>query len=213
VTIRARLLAAIVLTVLGPLVTIGVALTAFGTLGDRFDDVERASAHEGLALDLKFAVTDMNGWQTAYGYDGGRSRPRFVVSARHTEELLARARRELTTPRERALLAELGEAFDAFMALDEEAWQALQDGRAAKTKRILLGPELEHFETMARAAGELAAEQDRRSAAAAVEFDDARDDAKRELVAVAIGAGVVIVLLLLTVQDVVRLALERRDET
>ena len=209
-TIRARLLAAIVLTVLGPLVTIGVALSAFGTLGDRFDDVERASASERLALDLKFAVTDMNGWQTAYGYDGGRSRPRFDASAQRTDELLARARRELTTERERALLGDLGSAYDAFMALDEEAWQALQDGRAQETKRILLGPELEHFETMARAAGELAAEQDRRAAAAATGFDDARDDAKRELVAVAIGAGVVIVLLLLTVQDVVRLALERR---
>ena len=64
---------------------------------------------------------------------------------------------------------------------------------------------------MARAAQDLATEQQGRSAAAATGFDDARDDAKRELVAVAIGAGVVIVLLLLTVQDVVRLALERRD--
>jgi hypothetical protein len=213
VTIRARLLAAIVLTVLGPLVTIGVALSAFGTLGDRFDDVERASGGERIALDLKFAVTDMNGWQTAYGYDGGRSRPRFEASARETDALLARARRELTAPNERELLSELGGAYDSFMALDEEAWQALQDGREDETKRILLGPELEHFETMAHAAGELAAEQDRQSAAAATGFDDARDDAKRELVAVAIGAGVVIVLLLLTVQDVVRLALERRDET
>ena len=65
---------------------------------------------------------------------------------------------------------------------------------------------------MARAADDLAGEQDRASAAAATGFDDARDTARRELVAVAIGAGVVIVLLLITVQDVVRLALERRDE-
>jgi hypothetical protein len=211
VTIRARLLAAIVLTVLGPLVTIGVALAAFGTMGDRFDDVERANAGQGLALDLKFAVTDMNGWQTAYGYDGGRSRPRFEASARTTEELLTRARREFTAPREVELLDELGGAFDQFMALDEDAWSALQDGREAETKRILLGPELEHFETMAGAAGELASEQDRLSAEASRGFDDAREDARRELVAVALGAGVVIVLLLLTVWDVVRLALERRD--
>jgi hypothetical protein len=211
VTIRARLLAAIMLTVLGPLVTIGVALAAFGTMGDRFDDVERANAGQGLALDLKFAVTDMNGWQTAYGYDGGRSRPRFEASARTTEELLTRARREFTAPREVELLDELGGAFDQFMALDEDAWSALQDGREAETKRILLGPELEHFETMAGAAGELASEQDRLSAEASRGFDDAREDARRELVAVAIGAGVVIVLLLLTVWDVVRLALERRD--
>jgi hypothetical protein len=42
----------------------------------------------------------------------------------------------------------------------------------------------------------------------ASEFDDARTTARRELVAVGIGAGVVIVLLLITAQDVVRLALE-----
>jgi hypothetical protein len=211
VTIRARLFAAIVLTVLGPLVTIGVALAAFGTLDDRFDDVEQADSNRGLALDLKFSVTDMNGWQTAYGYDGGRSRPRFEAAAADTEELLGRAQRTFTAPPDRELLDELSGAFDRFMALDEDAWAALQDGRPEETKRILLGPELEHFETMARAAGELADEQDRRAAEASQEFDDARDDARKELVAVAIGAGVVIVLLLLTVQDVVRLALERRD--
>jgi hypothetical protein len=212
VTIRARLFAAMVLTVLGPLVTIGVALSAFNTLGDRFDDVQRANAAQGLALDLKFAVTDMNGWQTAYGYDDGRSRTTFVTSAQSTKDLLDRAQRELTAPRERALLEELGGAYDRFMRLDEQAWQALQDDRPEATKRILLGPELEHFATMARAAGELATEQDRSAAAAAAGFDDARDTAKRELVAVGIGAGVVIILLLITVQDVVKLALERRDE-
>ena len=98
------------------------------------------------------------------------------------------------------------------MRLDEQAWRALQDDRPEVTKRILLGPELEHFATMARAADDLAAEQERAVAAATAGFDDERDTAKRELIAVAIGAAVVIILLLLTVQDVVRLALERRDE-
>jgi hypothetical protein len=212
VTIRARLFAAIALTVLGPLVTIGVALAAFGTLGDRFDDVNAAAGNQELALDLKFAVTDMNGWQTAYGYDGGRSRPRFEAAARDTEDLLARARRTFTAPRDRELLEELSGAYDEFTALDERAWAALREGRPAATKRVLLGPELEHFDTMARAADDLAAEQARRAATASTEFDDARDDARRQLVALAIGAGVVIVLLLLTVQDVVRLALERREQ-
>jgi hypothetical protein len=212
VTIRAKLFAAIVMTVLGPVVTIGVALAAFGTLGDRFDDVASSGAHEGRALELKFAVTDMNGWQTAYGYDGGRSREKFVAAAESTRELLDAARRELTAPGDRALLEQLRTAFDDFMALDVKAWEALQDGREEETKRILLGPELRLFDTMARAADALARAQDRRAAVAKREFDDARETAKRELVAVGIGAGVVIILLLITVQDVVRLALERRGE-
>ena len=76
-TIRAKIYAAIVLTVIGPLVTIAVALQGQAELGDRFDEVRDRARHEALARELKFGVTDVNGWQTAYGYDGGRSRPVF----------------------------------------------------------------------------------------------------------------------------------------
>jgi methyl-accepting chemotaxis protein len=209
-TIRAKLYAAIAMTVLGPVVTIAVALSGMDALGDRFAEVSDRAARQALALELKFQVTDLNGWQTAYGYDDGRSRPAFERAAESTKGLLEAAGGELTAPRERALLDELGTAFDAFMRLDADAWRALQAGRRDETKRILLGPELRHFATMARAADALADEQNRRAAAAEREFRDARRTARRELVAVGIGAGVVIVLLLLTVQDVVRLALERR---
>jgi len=210
VTIRAKLIAAMALTVIGPVATIAVALAAFATLDDRSDDVQRAGVRQASALELKFAVTDMNGWQTAYGYDGGRSRQTFEDSVERTEALLAEARKELRTPREQALLDELEMAFDAFIAIDEDAYAALQAGREAEVRRLFLGPEIRNFEAMARAADALAVEQDRRAAAAASEFDDARATARRELVAVAIGAGVVVVLLLITAQDVVRLALERR---
>ena len=211
-TIRARLIAAIVLTVIGPVVTIGVALAAFSSLADRSEEVQRADERQALALELKFAVTDMNGWQTAYGYDGGLSRPTFETSVERTRELIAAARAELRGPRERGLLDDLEQAFDAFMELDAKAYAALRAGREAEVRRIFLGPEISNFQAMARAASELANLEDRRAEAAAREFDEARTTARRELVAVGIGAGVVIVLLLMTVQDVVRLALERRAE-
>ena len=70
-TIRAKLYAAIVLTILGPLATTAVALHGMTDLGDRFDEVQERARHESIALELKFGVTDMNGWQTAYGYDNG----------------------------------------------------------------------------------------------------------------------------------------------
>jgi hypothetical protein len=153
----------------------------------------------------------MNGWQTAYGYDGGRSRPTFEASVERTKQLLEVARARLREPREQQLLAQLGRALDDFMELDGVAYEALQDGREAVTRRIFLGPEIRNFQAMARAADALAREQDRDAEEAARGFDDARTRARRELVAVGIGAGVVIVLLLLTAQDVVRLALERRE--
>ena len=95
-TIRAKLYAAIVMTVLGPLVTIGVAFAAFQSLSDDFDEVTARSDRQALALELKYAVTDVNGWQTAYGYDDGASRPQFERSAQNVRRLLAVAERTLT---------------------------------------------------------------------------------------------------------------------
>ena len=64
-TIRAKLYAAIVLTILGPLATTAVALQGMSQLGDSFDEVREAAQDEALAREIKFSVTDMNGWQTA----------------------------------------------------------------------------------------------------------------------------------------------------
>ena len=211
-TIRAKLYAAMVMTVLGPVVTIGVAFAAFSSLSDRFDEVAARSDRQALALEIKFAVTDVNGWQTAYGYDDGRSRPQFERSARNVRRLLATAQRQLTEPRERAILARLRSSFDAFMRLDVVAYQALREGREARVRQIFLGPEIRNFEAMASAAGQLAAEEARRNAEVEQKFDDRLSDAKKTLVVVGLGAGVLIILLLLTASDIARLALERHAE-
>jgi hypothetical protein len=210
VTIRAKLYAAMVMTVLGPLITIGVAFAAFQSLSDRFDEVSARSARQALALELKYAVTDVNGWQTAYGYDNGASRPKFERSAQNVRRLLATAQRELTEPRERAILAQLRSSFDAFMALDVVAYRALLAGREERVRQIFLGPEIRNFEAMAAAAGQLAAEEERRTAQVQREFDKRLTDAKKTLVVVGLGAGVLIILLLLTASDIARLALEQQ---
>jgi hypothetical protein len=203
-TIRAKIYAAIVLTVIGPLVTIAVALQAQADLGDRFDEVRDRARHEALARELKFGVTDVNGWQTAYGYDDGRSRPVFERSVAAFRADLAAARRRLGDPPERELLRELNDEFDGFMELDVVAYRALRDGREEVTKRIFLGPELVRFEAMADTAERLARYEARQASASEQAFDDARDDARRRLIAVAVGAGLVIVLLLITARDLIR---------
>jgi hypothetical protein len=208
VTIRAKLYAAIVLTVLGPLATTGVALHGMAQMGERFDEVRAHADDESLARQLKFEVTDTNGWQTAYGYDGGRSRPQFVSSAEALRQDLELATSRLTDPTERALLAELQQKFDEFIRLDAIAWRELRAGREQGTKRIILGPEILRFEAMAGTAERLAAYETELADSAAAAFDDERDDARRRLIAVALGAGVVIILLLVAANDVVKLALE-----
>jgi hypothetical protein len=61
---------------------------------------------------------------------------------------------------------------------------------------------------MAETAGRLARHEQRRATATEAAFDDARDDARKRLIAVALGAAFVIVLLLVTAADVARMALE-----
>jgi hypothetical protein len=180
VTIRAKLYVAILLSVLGPVVTIAVALHGMQRLGDRFDEVQERADHRALALDLKFDVTDFNGWQTAYGYDNGASRPRFERSVRQFRADFNAARNELTDTRERRILRDIGSRFDDFMRLDAEAYSALQEGRGASATETA--------------------------------FDDTREDSRRGLIAVALGAALVIILLLVTASDIARMALEGRRE-
>jgi len=208
VTIRAKLYVAILLTVLGPVVTIAVALHGMNRLGARFDEVQERADQRALVLDLKFDVTDFNGWQTAYGYDDGASRPRFERSVRQFRADLGAARNELTDSRETRILNEIRARFDDFMRLDAEAYSALKRGDDGRVKQIFLGPELRHFDAMAQRADELARYEARGASATEKAFDDSREDSRRGLIAVALGAALVIILLLTTASDIARTAIE-----
>jgi CHASE3 domain sensor protein len=213
VTIRAKLYAALAVTVAGLLVTAGVGIWGMSRLGDRFDEVQRASEAQALALQLKFDVTDFNGWQTAYGYDNGQSRPVFLNSVRRFRANLAQAKQELTRPQEQRVLDEIKSAFDDFMELDAQAFAALQAGRAEEVKRLFLGPELMNFDRAATAAQRLAAYEAARVTAQDREFKDARKDALRLLIAVSAIAALLVVILLITANDLAKAAereLERR---
>jgi Four helix bundle sensory module for signal transduction len=208
-TIRAKLYAAIALTILGPLLTTLVALEGQSRLGDSFDEVQQRADDAALAQAIKFDVTDTNGWQTAYGYAGdGRFRAEYVASRDQLDRNLTIAEEELTERGEQDLIAQLRTQFDQFLALDDVAFRALQRGDAAEVKRIFLGPELVRFEAMAATAQELADYEAESAAEADAAFDDDRDQARKRLIAVGLAAAMVIVLLLVTAQDVVRLAIE-----
>jgi hypothetical protein len=170
--------------------------------------VQDRADRRALALDLKFGVTDFNGWQTAYGYDDGASRPRFEHSVRKFRTDFASARRELTDAREKRLLTEIRSRFDQFMTLDDVAYSALKRGDAARVKQIFLGPELRLFDAMATRSQQLAQYEARGATATERAFDKSREDSRRGLIAVALGATLVIILLLVTASDIARMALE-----
>lgn len=88
------------------------------------------------------------------------------------------------------------------------AYRELRNGREEAVRRLFLGPEIRNFEAIAATSEQLARYEERRATATERAFDDARDGARKRLIAVALGAALVIVLLLVTAWDVARLALE-----
>jgi hypothetical protein len=205
-TIRAKLVTAIVVSVTGLALTAGVGIWAMSSLGDRFDRVQAASDARALALQLKFDITDFNGWQTAYGYDNGKSRTLYLRAFSRFKTNLATARDVLDRPNEVRLVDEIQAATTDFDRLDARAWTALQAGRTDQVRRIFLGPEIENFQRAAAAAQALADVEARRAGAEDRKFEDARKEALRLLIGAAIVAALLVVLLLVTAIDLARLA-------
>jgi len=206
VSIRAKLYTAIVVVVAGLALTAGVGIATMSHLGDRFGSVQRAADARALALQLKYDVTDFNGWQTAYGYDNGKSRPIYLASFARFKRDLVHARMEMRHEREQRILDRIARATDAFAQLDDASWAALQAGRLQEVKRILLGPELVNFRAAAAAAQALAGFEDAQAAAQDKAFKDARSDALRLLVLASIVAALLVVILLVTASDLARRA-------
>jgi hypothetical protein len=203
-TIRTKLYAAIVVTVAGLAFTAGVGIWALSTLSDRFDNVQDAADARALALQLKFDVTDFNGWQTAYGYDNGRSRPIFLAAVRRFQADLTRARATFNRAEERALLDRVDRGVDTFMQIDARAWAALRAGRTGEVRRLFLGPEIRTFYRVAAAAEELAGAEDTRAAKEERAFKSSRRDALRLLILAALISAFFVVVLLVTANDLAR---------
>jgi len=205
-SIRSKLYTAMAVAVAGLAITAGVGIWAITHLSDRFDAVEKAGAARALALELKFDITDLNGWQTAYGYDDGKSRPIFLRSVGRFRVDLTRARIALRRPDERSLIAEIGAEIDEFMGVDAAAWRALQDGRTAEVRRLFLGPEIANFNKAAATAERLAALEQQVVRHEDTRFHDAHRDALRLLIAAAVIASLLVALLLVTALDLARVA-------
>ena len=211
-TIRAKLYAAIVLTSSGRWSRPPWRCTGWTGWATASTRCRTARQRQALALELKFDVTDFNGWQTAYGYDNGASRPRFEPRCAQFRSDLAhgaeassptRARRGCSNEHQQPTSAD-------FMALDDVAYAALQARRPRAREADLPRARAAAVRRDGRAAEQLARYEARRATATQETFDDAREDSRRGLIAVALGAALVIILLLVTASDIARLALEER---
>ena len=144
-TIRAKLYAAIVLTILGPLATTAVALPRHVQMGDRSRRGAGARGRLGRSRSSSSSrVTDMNGWQTAYGYDNGRSRPVF-------ERSRPRARRCGRAPPRSRTRGERGQLAGLSARVRRPSWPSTRRlpgaprGASSACADIFLGPEIARF--------------------------------------------------------------------
>jgi hypothetical protein len=203
-TIRSKLYTAIGVAIAGLALTAGVAIWGMSRLSDRFEQVQQAADARALALQLKFGVTDFNGWQTAYGYDNGKSRPIFLASVRGFGSTLRLARSRLTRPKEQRLLGEISSAADDFIRLDAQAYAALRARRTGEVRRLLLGPEIVNFKRAARAAERLAVLEDARSSGEERAFRTERRDALRLMIGASVIAALLVAILIVTAVDLAR---------
>jgi diguanylate cyclase (GGDEF)-like protein len=175
---------------------------------------ERAASRSALtlamaALELKFRSADFNGWQTAYAFDilrgapgakdeSGRSRRIFLRSTAEFRAQLERVAVMSLSPRERGNLHTARALFDSFMDNDIkiiDAYRSSDPARVEQANHWIMGVEIELFELIAEATGELAKSVEARAQETLTLVDE--QQSQMRLLFVISGAGALVFSLFL----------------
>jgi methyl-accepting chemotaxis protein len=131
------------------LVVLAVSLKGMGGLGAETGHITKEAQPKLVAaLELKYDGADLNGWQTGYVLDRGKSRADFEHSSETFEKNLARLEKLSTDSIDKAGFASIKASYDKFMDLDAPTWAAIQAGDTAKAEAIALGPEIAAYNTL-----------------------------------------------------------------
>lgn len=134
------------------------------------EDLEVALKLTHAAMDLKFLAADVNGWQTAYAFDVVRKVPaasedssphraKFLASAAAFRAKLDSLSSAWLTEAEAEEWKRASAAFDEFMRIDQDIIAAYRLGRAERqheANELVLGREIENFETISAIISRLA---------------------------------------------------------
>jgi methyl-accepting chemotaxis protein len=201
-SIRTRLIGGFLITAL--IIGVIIVMSMTGSAGEeRASNTNRAYLvlqHD--ALTVQYRAADWNGWQTAYALDAAL-RTGDGSSRRSFEQATAALRADIerlsgdqgVSESDRAKLQQIRVGVDAFLSVDAQIWAAYQSGDPAAVRAAnvqVLGAEIQNYQRVADAAGQLAADIDKRAAdasAAAV-----RDAHTRRNLLVAVGVAIAILL-------------------
>ena len=176
--VRNKLLGGFAVPVLLLLAVFGVALLGMHNLASRTKTITGVTTPKlASALELKFAAADLNGWQTAYVLDHGKSRADFVKAEAAFRSDLAKVVTLSTDEFDMAGVAAIGKHFEAFLALDVATWNAIKAEDYAKAEQIALGPEIAVYTSLFGTIGGYVAQAHDEEVVAVSSFNSAKRNA------------------------------------
>ena len=158
-------------------ILVAVAVTGFQTQRAASEQVREEMHLAGQVMEAKFLTADVAGWQTGYAFDFNRGVPgalsdterqrkQFLDSAAALRAEYAAIDNGDLNGDARALLQQAGQAFDAFMHIDQRIVQDYRMGTPASIKagnELASGESLDMFGKTATATSDLAVKVNTRS--------------------------------------------------
>jgi len=133
------------------LIVFGVAFWAIVSLASATHTITEVAAPKVIAaMELKFDNADLNGWQTGYVLDHGKSRPDFEKSNAAFQAGLAKLEKVSTDEHDLAAVAAVKADYEKFTRMDDQVWAAVQAKDAAKANALALGPAISLFNALSK---------------------------------------------------------------
>ncbi len=199
-SVRNRLLGGFAVPVVLLLAVLGVALLGMHNLASRTKTITGVTTPKlAAALELKFAAADLNGWQTAYVLDRGKSRADFAKSEAAFHRDLATVFALSTDAFDKAGVAAIAKDFEAFMALDVATWNAIEAHDYAKAEQIALGPEIAVYTSLFSNIGDFVTQAHDEEVVAVSSFNAAKRNATIIMVVVAGLAAIIAAIIALLI--------------
>src|SRR6478672_10376332 len=126
-----------------------VAITAMwgmGRLSSATHDItNRVSPKVAAAEQVRYAAADLNGWQTAYVLDKGKSRPQFEQSDAAFKKAITALDRVANNAQDQSAVNQVKQAYGRFAQLDASLFAAMKRGNQTEAERIAVGPSVTAF--------------------------------------------------------------------
>lgn len=165
----------------------GVAFWGLNGLTSATHTITQQSLPKVIAgLTLKFDGADLNGWQTGYVLDRGKSRPDFEKATATFQAGLAQLGKVSKDSQDIAAAAAVKADFENFMQLDASVWAAIQAKNFTKAEQIALGPEIVSYNALSKSLDGYVAQAQQERVVSTASFDSTKSTSMTIMLVVAL---------------------------